>query len=752
MSTKKKKTPSGSTASGSTPTGSTPVPDAPKKIKLPKSYIVRPHSSPTNKTISQIILNPEVITALSFTIGEFIHVSRDGTPGIIGIVQSGDVDRNIVEISSEYRQLAGFLLGDRIDIGSYTQQPGYAKCVYVNKDTLDKKILDDVGLIYPGLKLNDGTIIDIESSLETSLDKLSLESNNGSDLVSPPYIFVKSTAKLETSAELTPSTSKYPYLPNPITFASVGGLAKQINLLQQTISLPLHSPNLFSDFGISPPRGILLHGPPGTGKTMLLRCAANTSNAHVLTINGPSIVSKYLGETENTIRDIFAEARKYQPSIIFMDEIDALVPSRTGSDAGETESRVVAQLLTMMDGMDNGGRVVIVGATNRPNSIDIALRRPGRFDTEVEIGIPDIDSRVDILDKLFTRMNKEKYLVTKSEIELVASKTHGYVGADLSALVRESVMLAIKQGLTSNIPHHEIKVTVDHLLEAYPDIRPSAMREILLEMPKVYWSDIGGQQELKRKLIEVVQLPLQAAKSFTKLGISAPKGVLLYGPPGCSKTLTAKALATESGLNFLAVKGPEIFNKYVGESERTIREIFRKARAASPSIIFFDEIDAIASTRDGGSTTDASSNVLVSLLNEIDGVEELKGVVIIGATNKPNDIDPALLRPGRLDRHIYVSPPDFEARVQILQKCCRKFELLDDVDLNELAKLTQGCSGAEVTLLCQEAGLAAIMEDNQCSTVHKRHFDHALAGISRGITQEMLQYYQEFANRSGLTI
>ncbi|EGW33913.1 uncharacterized protein SPAPADRAFT_148144 [Spathaspora passalidarum NRRL Y-27907] len=750
MSSKKKKTPS-----GSTPTPVATSTDPPKKIKLPKSYIVRPHSSPSGKTISHIILNAEIIPSLALSIGEFILVSRDGSPGIVGVVQAGDVERNMIEVSDEFRQLAGFLLGDRVDFTSYTRQPPYAKCVYVSEDSdkkLDKKTLDDIGLVYPGLNVNGSVIVDIDSSLESSLDKLSLnEAAADTEVVSPPYIFVKSTTKLEPTSQTTPPTSKYPYLPDPITYTSVGGLTKQIQLLQQTISLPLHSPTLFSDFGISPPRGILLHGPPGTGKTMLLRCAANTSNAHVLTINGPSIVSKYLGETENTIRDIFAEARKYQPSIIFMDEIDALVPSRTGSDAGETESRVVAQLLTMMDGMDNGGRVVIVGATNRPNSIDIALRRPGRFDTEVEIGIPDIDARTDILSKLFDRMNHDKYSLTKSEIELVASKTHGYVGADLSALCREAVMNAIKQGLAQGTPQHEIKVTVDHLLAAYPDIRPSAMREILLEMPKVHWTDIGGQHELKQKLIEVVQLPLQASASFSKLGISAPKGVLLYGPPGCSKTLTAKALATESGLNFLAVKGPEIFNKYVGESERTIREIFRKARAASPSIIFFDEIDAIASVRD--SSTDASSNVLTSLLNEIDGVEELKGVVIIGATNKPSDIDPALLRPGRLDRHIYVAPPDFEARVQILEKCCSKFDLdQNEVDLQQLAKLTEGCSGAEVTLLCQEAGLAAIMEDNQCSTVHKRHFDHALVGIARGITHEMLQYYQDFANRSGLTI
>lgn len=492
---------------------------------------------------------------------------------------------------------------------------------------------------------------------------------------------------------------------------------------------------------------------------MLLRSVANETNAHVLTVNGPSIVSKYLGETENAIRDIFIEARKFQPSIIFMDEIDSLVPSRNSDDSGETESRVVATLLTMMDGMGDSGRIVVVGATNRPNCIDAALRRPGRFDQEIEIGIPDVDARFDILSKHFTKMNKSKTTLTNDDIQLVASKTHGYVGADLSALCRESVMKAITRGLScgdgsgdgDGSGPREIQLQLPDVLEALPEITPSAMREIFLEMPKVYWSDIGGQHELKQKLMEVVQLPLEAADTFAQLGVLAPKGVLLYGPPGCSKTLTAKALATESGLNFLAVKGPEILNKYVGESERAIREIFRKARAASPSIIFFDEIDAISGDREDA-LTQSAQNVLTSLLNEIDGVEELKGVVIVAATNRPTEIDPALLRPGRLDRHIYVSPPDFEARLQILTKGCSKFNTDEHVDFDQLSTLTEGCSGAEVALLCQEAGLAAVMEDKLATKVEKRHFDHALKGISKGITPQMLQYYQQFANRSGLTL
>ncbi|RLP67312.1 hypothetical protein L150_06115 [Candida albicans Ca529L] len=742
-----------------------------KKIKIPKSFIVRPNVPTNNKSVANVYINPEILSAMELNNGNLVLVSSSdsGSAGVVATVYSSNdiVDKNVITISFPYRQLCGLLLGDRVELVKFMNQPQYASDISISgveKTVTEdvKSALLDIGLVYPGLQINVDnkriTIVDVNDSLDASMDKLSIKDSDSLlsvHTVSPPYLFSPTTS-INVATSSFPARSKYPNLPQQITYDQVGGLSKQIELLKSTIELPLNNPTLFSDFGISPPRGILLHGPPGTGKTMLLRCVANSiTEAHVLTINGPSIVSKYLGETENAIRDIFNEAKKFQPSIIFMDEIDSIAPSRTSDDSGETESRVVAQLLTVMDGMGDNGRIVVVGATNRPNSIDSALRRPGRFDQEVEIGIPDVEAREEILTKQFAKMNSEKCQITKEEIASIASKTHGYVGADLTALCRESVMKAINRGLTVGIPQTAIKVTVDDVYHALPEIRPSAMREIFLEMPKVHWSDIGGQEELKRKLIEVVQLPLEASDSFKNLGVSSPKGVLLYGPPGCSKTLTAKALATESGLNFLAVKGPEIFNKYVGESERAIREIFRKARAASPSIIFFDEIDAIAGDRDGDSSTTAASNVLTSLLNEIDGVEELKGVVIVGATNKPTEIDPALLRPGRLDRHIYVAPPDYDARLQILQKCSRKFNLQsgdESVDLQKLAELTDGCSGAEVTLLCQEAGLAAIMENKEATTVTNKHFEHALKGISRGITPEMLEYYEKFSKKSGLNI
>ncbi|KAG7660969.1 AFG2 [[Candida] subhashii] len=735
-----------------------PTPTPTKKIKIPKSFIVRPSNDDQPKQFSTVFIHPEIFTAMEFTPGQFVYVSRSdgGLAGFVALVAAGvDIlDKNVITISGSYRKLAGLLLGDRVEIVTYLNQPEYAKevSVYVDEgeenseDELKKslnKLLDDIGLIYPGLRFlipkqdREMTIIDVENtaSLEASLSKLSINeaaASSPSDIISPVYLFAKGKSSITIlTTPTTPSKSKYPNLPQPIQYSHIGGLSKQISLLKSTIELPLHNPTLFSSFGISPPRGILLHGPPGTGKSILLRSVANeTPNVHVLTINGPAIVSKYLGETENTIRDIFMEARKYQPSIIFMDELDSIAPPRQAEDTsgGETEARIVAQLLTMMDGLGDSARVIIIGATNRPNSIDVGLRRPGRFDQEIEIGIPDIASRGDILQKLVNKMQMGKYELDQGDIGLIASKTHGYVGADLTALCREAVMQAIKRGLATG--EGEIKMKVEDLISAMSEIRPSAMREIFLEMPKVYWTDIGGQEELKKKLIEVVQLPLEAAGSFKRLGVSAPKGVLLYGPPGCSKTLTAKALATESGLNFLAVKGPEIFNKYVGESERTIREIFRKARAASPSIIFFDEIDAISGDRDSANTQ-TSQTVLTSLLNEIDGVEELKGVVIVGATNKPTEIDP----------RNNSGPSNLSFNVDS-----------NEVDFEQLAELTQGCSGAEVTLLCQEAGLAAVMEDKEANKVEKKHFDHALKGISKGITEDMLDYYKSFSNRSGLNV
>ncbi|SCV04748.1 LANO_0G12112g1_1 [Lachancea nothofagi CBS 11611] len=746
------------------------------KFKLPTTFITRPSNKNDDRSICNVYLSKKVMKALEIDAASMCVVGKLSESGVVAIAHPGDdsMPDNVVQISDSLRAVGNIILGDRLELKKVTLQPEYATSVTLGSrqgveipaaaTKMVEKLLDECGLVMPGMvfpcrRISDDleldlVVIDINDMTAEdlpSISKLSLDSAESQVFyLSPPGIFRKGSTSVTLSLEASPPI-KYG-LPQPISYNSVGGLRKEIDVLKRTIELPLHQPTLFAEFGVTPPRGILLHGPPGTGKTMLLRCVASEANAHILTINGPSIVSKYLGETEAALRDMFNEARLYQPSIIFIDEIDSLAPSRSSDDSGEVESRVVATLLTLMDGMGSSGRVVVVAATNRPNAVDLALRRPGRLDQEVEIGIPDVDARHDILIKQFGKVSEKRHELTAADIQLIASRTHGYVGADLVALCREAVMKTLQRGVIQNLSKDVLKITLRDVEDAMTEIRPSAMREIFLEMPKVYWSDIGGQNELKLKMKEMIQLPLEQSESFLRLGVSAPKGVLLYGPPGCSKTLTAKALATESGINFLAVKGPEIFNKYVGESERAIREIFRKARAAAPSIIFFDEIDALSPDRDSGGSTSAASHVLTSLLNEIDGVEELNGVIIVAATNRPDEIDSALLRPGRLDRHIYVGPPDFEGRLQILQQKTKSFKIEDsEVTLQDLAHRTEGCSGAEVVLLCQEAGLAAIMEDPETDRVQQNHFEKALNGISRGINQEMLDYYFEFQSRSGIS-
>lgn len=773
---------SGSSASKKK-SSSTPSSDGLKtpKFKLPSAYIARPLpvKERSVKQTCMAIIHPNVLKELEISNGSMCVVSKLGMAGVVAIAKAGEEETHpasVLMMSDPLRAVGNVILGDRLDIRKISDQPPYASTITVGimaplETPQEKKVeqlLNDCGIIMPGMvfedfQLNEDencsfSIADVTDDKLPDISKCEInDSNDSNDYInedplylSPPVLFRKGSTKIKFTSSREPN-AKY-NLPQALDYSLVGGLAKEIESLKKTIELPLHQPTLFTRFAVSPPRGVLLHGPPGTGKTMLLRCFANTCNAHVLTINGPSIVSKFLGETEATLREIFDEAKKYQPSIIFIDEIDSIAPNRAHDDSGEAESRVVATLLTLMDGMGGAGRVVVVAATNRPNAVDPALRRPGRFDQEVEIAVPDVDARLDILKKQFDKMNSDLHTLSDDDIRNIASRTHGYVGADLIALCRESVMKAIQRALNPDGVGRALKVCMEDLENAMAEVRPSAMREIFLEMPKVYWCDIGGQEELKRKMVEMIQLPLEASETFSRLGVSAPKGVLLYGPPGCSKTLTAKALATESGLNFLAVKGPEIFNKYVGESERAIREIFRKARAAAPSIIFFDEIDALSPDRDGPSSS-AAGHVLTSLLNEIDGVEELNGVVIVGATNRPDEIDPALLRPGRLDRHIYVAPPDHAARLQILTKCSSKFSTEEepDYDLENLARRTEGCSGAEVVLLCQEAGLAAIMENLDTKRVEARHFEKALSGISRGITPEMLEYYRAFAMRSGIS-
>ncbi|KJA16309.1 hypothetical protein HYPSUDRAFT_47520 [Hypholoma sublateritium FD-334 SS-4] len=532
-------------------------------------------------------------------------------------------------------------------------------------------------------------------------------------------------------------------------YASVGGLSPQIEAIRDLLEIPLTRPELFRYFGLKPPRGILLHGPPGTGKTHLARAIAASTRSAVLVINGPELSSAYHGETEAKLRAVFAQARAQAPCIVVLDEVDALVPRREDGAGGEVEKRVVATLLTILDGMGDEGdaRVVVIGTTNRPNSIDPALRRPGRFDREIEIGVPDAEARLAIFNVL---LSKTPHSVAQEDLRALSERMHGYVGADISAVVREAGTLAIKGWLKSpehasaSVPSPEtLTLELDHLVAAMPSVRPSAMRSLFVEAPPVRYADIGGQASVIQKLRETVEWPLRHPGAFSRLGVRPPKGILLYGPPGCSKTVLARACACESGVNFVAVKGPELLNKFVGESERAVREIFRKARAAAPSIVFFDEIDALASSRTSSDTESGSAHegVLTSLLNEMDGVQELTGVTVVAATNRPDAIDSALMRPGRLDRILYVGPPDRAGREEILAIRMRAMAVAPDVDIGAIADLTEGCSGAEITALCQEAAIVTMQGDMDAPYVPQAAFVAAAQTVNRQITPAVLQKF-----------
>ncbi|HDM91841.1 MAG TPA: AAA family ATPase, partial [Candidatus Korarchaeota archaeon] len=518
--------------------------------------------------------------------------------------------------------------------------------------------------------------------------------------------------------------------------------------IREMVELPLRHPELFRHLGIEPPKGILLYGPPGCGKTLLAKAVANESGAHFISINGPEIMSKYYGESEKKLRQIFEEAKRNAPSIVFIDEIDSIAPNRN-EVTGEVERRVVAQLLSLMDGLESRGDVIVIGATNRPEALDPALRRPGRFDREIEIGVPDRQARLEIL-QIHTR---NVPLAEDVDLDKLANVTHGYVGADLAALVREAAMAALRRILPKidleeeTIPLEvleNLKVTNADFMEALKLVQPSAMREIAIELPRVRWEDVGDLEDAKKALRELVELPLKRPDAFSRLGVEPPRGILLYGPPGCGKTLLAKAVANESEANFISIKGPELLSKWVGESEKAVREVFRKARAVAPAIIFIDEIESLFPRRGAGyADSGVTERVVSQMLTELDGIQPLKNIVVIGATNRPDLVDPALLRPGRLEKLIYVGPPNMEGRLSILKVLTRNVPLAEDADLMELAAVTDGFSGADLAALVREAALEALREDIEAKKVGMRHFRSALKKIKPSLTPEVLKYFAE---------
>ncbi|HEY9387580.1 MAG TPA: CDC48 family AAA ATPase [Nitrososphaeraceae archaeon] len=500
-----------------------------------------------------------------------------------------------------------------------------------------------------------------------------------------------------------------------ISYEDIGGLKNEVQKVREMVELPLRHPEIFEKLGIEAPKGVLLYGPPGTGKTLLAKAVANETNANFYSIGGPEIMSKFYGESEERLRDTFKQAQENAPSIIFIDEIDSIAPKRE-EVAGDVEKRVVSQLLTLMDGMEARGKLVVIGATNRPNAIDPALRRPGRFDREIEIGISDEEGRFDIL-QIHTRGMP---LTENVSLESIAKITHGFVGADLEALCKEAAMRSLRRVLPeinmeqSKIPVevlNKIKITNEDLESALKDVHPSAMREVQIQRPNVKWQDIGGLIDVKEELAEAIEWPLRHKDLFDQADVRPPKGLLLYGPPGTGKTMIAKANATTSEANFISVKGPELLSKWVGESEKGIREVFRKARQAAPCIVFFDELDAVAPHRGrSGGDSHVTQRVISQMLTELDGLEDLRGVVVIGATNRPDIIDEALLRPGRFDRILEISVPDKEARKEILEIHTRKKPLDSTVDLDKLVELAEGYTGADIAAMVNAAAMSAIKE------------------------------------------
>ena len=605
-----------------------------------------------------------------------------------------------------------------------------------------------------------------------------------------------------------------------ITYEDIGGLTDEVKKVREMVELPLKRPEIFMRLGIEPPKGVLLYGPPGTGKTLLAKAVANESEAHFILLNGPEIMSKFYGESEKKIRSIFEEAEKNSPAIIFIDEIDSLAPKREDV-GGEVERRVVSQLLTMMDGLESRGKVVVIGATNRPNAIDPALRRPGRFDREVEISVPDKAGRMQIL-QIHTRNMpivapiEKKYIEAKlkdlkkdiKEVKIskeedgskikeeiksfqeildelienrklskkakekiksiclhgllseIARKTHGFVGADINSLAKEAAMIVIRNNLDKLKLEEEkeisqeildqLKISGKDFDEALKVVRPSAMREVLVETPNTKWNDIGGVDEVKRDLKEAVEWPLKYPDAFTSMGITPPKGVLLYGPPGTGKTLLAKAVANESEANFIQIKGPSLLSMWVGKSEEGVRKIFERARQVSPCVIFFDEIDSLAGKRGAGMTggSKVTENVLNQLLAEMDGIEDLTNVIVIGATNRPDILDPALLRPGRFDRIVYVPVPEQKGRLEILKIHTEKMPIEDKKKLIEnISEETEGFTGADIESLAREAAMLALREDISAKKVKKEHFVKAMEKVLPSVSKNDQERYKQVESK-----
>ena len=705
-------------------------------------------------------LDPNVMDDLGINERDLIEIVGERRTAAIALPSQTDIGLGVIRIDGLVRKNSGATIGGEVTIKK--TKATEAKKVVLAPIENNIRVQGDVRGLFAGKVMVQGDIIGSQiraprpsMGFNSLFDELmdftpAMKEIKFAVVSTSPKDIVIVGPNTEVQLHETPvDVSKIEGVGNlvDVSYEDIGGLKEEVKKVREMIEIPLKRPELFEKLGIAPPKGVLMHGPPGTGKTLLAKAVASESDAHFIAINGPEIMSKYVGGSEENLREYFEEAEENSPSIIFIDELDAIAPKREETN-GEVERRTVAQLLTLMDGLKSRGQVVVIGATNRPDSLDPALRRPGRFDREIEIGVPDSEERKEVLE-IHTR---NMPLADDVDLEKIANTTHGCVGADLESLCKEAAMRVVRRILPEiqndeEIPKEvmeKIVVTGDDFKNAQKEIQPSALREVLVQIPDIKWDDVGGLEDVKQELKEAVEWPLKHPETFQRLGIRPPKGTLLYGIPGTGKTLLAKAVASESEANFISVKGPELLSKWVGESEKGVREVFRKAKQASPTVIFFDEIDAIASTRSGNDTdSGVTKRVVNQLLTEMDGLEELEDVAIIAATNRPDILDAGLMRPGRFDRHIQVKEPDEEARISIFKVHTKGMPLADDVDIKKLAKNTEGYVGADIEAVCREAAMLALRDDLEASEITYKYFKDAIDKVKPGNKpqdEQLVQY------------